>query len=254
MHRPQPYRATTGLPMQTPRHLMIPPPSNRSQTCAGTLRTLRPNHKTIALSPFAVCTQRAKLSLRRIPTSHSNFSRLSLPASSPRLPMPTLARNSIAAPTTASAFLQASLSKMPRSNLSLPSTLPQAFPIKANDFSDKWPFDRSSGVPQKRVSPPSLKVPKPPPTRPGRPPARFHGVLLHGGESWRMEGILPKPLPDRGDLPGSIFRQNERLLPADHGNFVHQENDCDRWRGPGGQSVASKEVQRHACPARADSD
>jgi len=35
-HRPQPYRATTGLSMQTRRHLMNPPPSNRSQTCAGT--------------------------------------------------------------------------------------------------------------------------------------------------------------------------------------------------------------------------
>jgi hypothetical protein len=35
-HRPQPYRATTGLPMQTLRLFLIPPPSHHSQTCAGT--------------------------------------------------------------------------------------------------------------------------------------------------------------------------------------------------------------------------
>ena len=60
--------------------------------------------------------QGAKLPLPRIPTSHSTLSRLSLPDSYPRSPMPSLTRSSIAAPTTASAFLQASLSKMPRSN------------------------------------------------------------------------------------------------------------------------------------------
>ena len=36
VHRPQPYRATTGIPMQTVRRLMIPSQSNRSQTRAGT--------------------------------------------------------------------------------------------------------------------------------------------------------------------------------------------------------------------------
>ena len=47
VHRPQPYRATTGLPMQTVRHLMIPTQSNGSQTCADTsshnyVRTTKP--------------------------------------------------------------------------------------------------------------------------------------------------------------------------------------------------------------------
>ena len=96
-------------------------------------------------------------------------------------------------------------------------------------------------------------------------------AILESAET-RPWGLLPDSLAfyDTGVNPGGwrvfspnhsptgrsarLNRQNERLLPADHGNFVHQENDCDRWRGPGGQSVASKEVQRHACPARADSD
>ena len=88
--------------------------------CRHVFAHLRLNRKTTALSPLPACMQGAKLPLPRIPTSHSTLSRLSLPDSYPRSPMPSLARNSIAAPTTASAFLQASLSKMPRSNFSLP--------------------------------------------------------------------------------------------------------------------------------------
>jgi hypothetical protein len=34
--RPQPYRATTGLPMQTVRHLMIPSPTQPLSKCAST--------------------------------------------------------------------------------------------------------------------------------------------------------------------------------------------------------------------------
>jgi hypothetical protein len=54
VHRPQPYRATTGLPMQTRRHLMIPTPANRSRTCAGTsshiyvlTAKLQPYHRSL---------------------------------------------------------------------------------------------------------------------------------------------------------------------------------------------------------------
>jgi hypothetical protein len=83
-------------------------------------RTLRPNHKTTALSAVAGCSQSVELPLPRIPTSRSHVSRLPFQDSSPRSPVPSLAHRSVAAPTTASAFLQASLSKMARSNLSLP--------------------------------------------------------------------------------------------------------------------------------------
>jgi hypothetical protein len=81
---------------------------------------LRPNRKTTALSPIRASMQLAKLPLPRMPTSYSTLSRLLLPHSPPRSPKPSLALSSIAAPTTASAFLQASLSKMPRSNFSPP--------------------------------------------------------------------------------------------------------------------------------------
>jgi hypothetical protein len=96
------------------------PIQSLSNVCRHAFAHLRPDHKTTALSPVPVCGQIAELPLPRIPTSHSTLSRLLLPDPSPRSPMPTLARSSIAAPTTASAFLQASLSKMPRSNFSLP--------------------------------------------------------------------------------------------------------------------------------------
>jgi hypothetical protein len=52
--------------------------------------------------------------------------------------MPSLTRNSIAAPTTTSAFLQASLIENASEQFVAPSApCPEAFPIKANDFSDK---------------------------------------------------------------------------------------------------------------------
>jgi hypothetical protein len=55
-----------------------------------------------------------------------------------------LALSSIAAPTTATVFLQVSLSKMPRSIRRSLSILPEAFPIKANDYRDKWQGERFS--------------------------------------------------------------------------------------------------------------
>jgi hypothetical protein len=88
--------------------------------CRHVFAHLRPNHKTTASSPVPVCRQMAKLPLPRIPTSHSNRSRLFFPDAYPPSPTPSLTLSSIAAPTTASAFLQASLSKMPRSNFSRP--------------------------------------------------------------------------------------------------------------------------------------
>jgi hypothetical protein len=88
--------------------------------CRHVFAHLRPNRKTTALSPIRVSRQLAKSPLPRMPTSHSTLSPLSLPHSPTRSPRPSLALSSIAAPTTANAFLQASLSKMPRSNFSLP--------------------------------------------------------------------------------------------------------------------------------------
>jgi hypothetical protein len=52
------------------------------------------------------------------------------------LPEPHLALDSIAAPATATAFLLVSLSKMPRSIPGPSESCPEAFPIKANDYSD----------------------------------------------------------------------------------------------------------------------
>jgi hypothetical protein len=96
-----------------------------ANVCPHVFAQLRSNHKTRV--PLAVprCEQSAQLPLPPIPTSRNNISRLSLPASSPRSLVPNLARSSIAAPTTASAFLQASLSKMPRSNPGNLNTLPR---------------------------------------------------------------------------------------------------------------------------------
>src|SRR5262249_3637545 len=43
-------------------------------------------------------------------------------------------------------------------------------------------------------------------------------------------------------------------LPADHGNFVLQQNGYGRQRDPGGQRIASEEVEGHARPAGASRD
>jgi hypothetical protein len=80
------------------------------------LRTPASEPQNYPLSTGPGCAQNAELPRTPIPISHTNFYRLSFSDSSPRSPMPNLAHSSIAAPTTASAFLQASLSKMPRSN------------------------------------------------------------------------------------------------------------------------------------------
>src|ERR1700684_817763 len=69
-HRAQPYLATTRLPMQTVRLFLIPMPSNRSQTCAGTsshiyalTAKLRPYHLSVSAGssrnhPFHACLPR----------------------------------------------------------------------------------------------------------------------------------------------------------------------------------------------------
>jgi hypothetical protein len=57
----------------------------------------------------------------------------------------------------------------------------------------------------------------------------------------------------RGDQSSKNLRmhgQNEPPLPANYDNFVGQENNYGCKRDPGGQSVASEEVQGHAYPAR----
>lgn len=55
------------------------------------------------------------------------------------------------------------------------------------------------------------------------------------------------------EQPGFRLNRQGEPLPADHGNFVRQQNGYGRQRDPGGQSVASEEVQGHAYPAKADS-
>jgi hypothetical protein len=64
------------------------------------------------------------------------------PASLPYPCRPVRANSSIAAPATATAFLLVSLSKIPRGSNGAErfpaTTRPEAFPIKANDFSSKW--------------------------------------------------------------------------------------------------------------------
>src|SRR5262249_50076859 len=51
------------------------------------------------------------------------------------------------------------------------------------------------------------------------------------------------------DLAG----MSEPRSPANYSNFVHEQNDHGRQRNPDAQRVASEEIQRHACPARASS-
>jgi hypothetical protein len=77
-HRAQPYLAATRLPMQTVRLFLIPTPSHRSQTCAGTsshiyalTAKLRPYHLSVSASsppnyPFHACLPRIAPS----PASH----------------------------------------------------------------------------------------------------------------------------------------------------------------------------------------
>ena len=68
-------------------------------------------------------------------SEHPHPVRLSGPSAA--FPKPYLALGFIAAPTTATAFLLVSLSKMPRSMLSTLESCPEAFPIKANDYPAK---------------------------------------------------------------------------------------------------------------------
>ncbi len=95
---------------------------DRSQTCVRTswhiyvlITKLRPYHLSVS-----ACSSPNYPSSTHAYPSHGTLSRLSFPDSSPPSPRPSLTLSSIAAPTTANAFLQASLSKMPRSNFSLP--------------------------------------------------------------------------------------------------------------------------------------
>ena len=107
------------------------PIQSPSNVCRHVFAHLRPNRKATASSPVPACMQIAKLPLPRMPTPHCTVSRHSIPDFPPRSPVPSRARSSIAAPTTASDFLQASLSKMPRSNLRLPQhPAPRHFPSR----------------------------------------------------------------------------------------------------------------------------
>ena len=110
-----------------------------SNVCPHVFAHLRPNHQTTALSLVPADEKVTKLPLPRTPNSHSTLSRLLLQDASPPSPMPSLALGSIAAPTTASAFLQASLSKMPRSNFSLPQHhAPRHFRSRLTTITAKW--------------------------------------------------------------------------------------------------------------------
>ena len=110
---------------------------NPIQRLANVCRHFSHNHvRTTKLPPYRrfLTAQSAELPLPPIPTSHSNVSRLSFPDSRLRSPVPSLAHSSIAAPTTARDFLQASLSKMPRSNPRHPQHLARGISDQGNDF------------------------------------------------------------------------------------------------------------------------
>jgi hypothetical protein len=161
--------------------------------CPHVFAHLRPNHQTTALSLVPADGKVAKLPLPHTPNSHSTLSRLLLQDPSPPSPMPSLALSSIAAPTTASAFLQASLSKMPRSNFSLPQhpaprhfrsrlttsrTLPEIFSFPGilfngrgtllKQFANEREVRRQDQ--QRRRAPPGAR-------RPGGPTATWTGLL-----------------------------------------------------------------------------
>lgn len=71
-------------------------------------------------------------------------------------------------------------------------------------------------------------------------------------------GWLTIPIASNCRGPASaIFAssfENELPLPADHGNFVQQQNGYSRQRDLGGQRIASEEVEGHGRPAGASRD
>ena len=52
-------------------------------------------------------------------------------------------------------------------------------------------------------------------------------------------------------IRSGLLRNREPPSPTNYSNLVYQQNDHRRQRDPGGQRVASEEVQGHACPAEA---
>ena len=68
----------------------------------------------------------------------------------------------------------------------------------------------------------------------GRAFGKDHGSIhfllsQHGGivPAVRRRSERTLTLAEREEISRArLNRQNEQLLPADHGNFVHQQNDC----------------------------
>ena len=135
MHRLKPYRATTGLPTQTRRHLMIPTQSHGSQTCADTsshnyVRTtkLPPYRRFLAARrarnhPFHAAPPRVATSpdslFQTLPPFPGAESRPKLHSSARHCPAPSFKppyRKCLGATRAPSA------------------SCPEAFPIKENDF------------------------------------------------------------------------------------------------------------------------
>ena len=82
-HRAQPHLATTGLPMQPSRLLLIPtPPPSLSNVRRHIFAGLRLSSKITAQSPTATHIQTARLVLSQVPISLSNPSQMSEPCSS----------------------------------------------------------------------------------------------------------------------------------------------------------------------------
>ena len=75
---------------------------------------------------------------------------------------------------------------------------------------------------------------------------------LKPGKLGRTNGTI-KIVPFRKTQRGSALK-SALSLPTDHGKFVQQQNGYGGSRDPGGQRIASEEVQGHACPAGASRD
>ena len=90
----------------------------------------------------------------------------------------------------------------------------------------------------------SLEIPAP-------LPVWESGVRRADDDSYRRECRI-----DRSWSAAIFDSSAERAaqLPADHGNFVYQQNRYSRERDPGRQRIASEEVEGHACPAGASRD
>ena len=109
-----------------------------SNVCQHVFARLRPHRKTTVLSLIPGCMQVTKLPLPRIPTSHSTLSRLSLPALFAAFTdaesRPQLHSSAHHCQRLPSSLLIENASEQ---SLAPSASCPEAFPIKANDFSDK---------------------------------------------------------------------------------------------------------------------